>query len=117
MNIRTMSQVSFYTQSQRCAAKIFLAVWLLTSCSTDIALAAPESERAMSNENTANAPDQSAPWTLRPSPDSRPAMERALGPLSQRASSLLPRTIDKLENHFERPSSLEDPGWACSKKY
>ncbi|MEM7383036.1 MAG: hypothetical protein AAF400_01805, partial [Bacteroidota bacterium] len=76
MNTRNMKQTNCYSQGHRSAARILFTVWLLTSCSPDATLAAPEGGRAM--VTTTIAPDPSAPGALMPPPASGPALERTL---------------------------------------
>ena len=42
-----MKQTNFYTKGQQGAARILLTVWLLTSCSPNVTLAAPRPEKAI----------------------------------------------------------------------
>ena len=42
-----MKRTNFYTQGQQSAARILFTVWLLTSCSPNITLAAPEAKGAI----------------------------------------------------------------------
>ncbi|MEM7383075.1 MAG: sister chromatid cohesion protein PDS5 [Bacteroidota bacterium] len=92
MNTRDAKLSNCYTQGQRSAARILLVVWLLTSCSPDITLAAPEGGRAM--VTTTIAPDPSAPGALTLPPASGPAMERALQQrMSQQGASSIGRDL------------------------
>ncbi|MEM7383138.1 MAG: ankyrin repeat domain-containing protein [Bacteroidota bacterium] len=87
MNTRDTKLFNCYTQGQRSAARVLFIVWLLTSCSPDTTLAAPEGTAgAMVSATATSSPDQSAPGALALPPASGPAMEHALQQrMSQRA--------------------------------
>ncbi|MEM7383192.1 MAG: NACHT domain-containing protein [Bacteroidota bacterium] len=118
MNTRDTKLFNCYTQSQQGAARILFTVWLLTSCSPDMALAAPKTEGAMVPATTATSPGDPSLASTPPTPPpggilqlppdspgprwgSSPAIEAALQ--RQPAASLRARTIDRLASRFSRP--------------
>ncbi|MEM7383221.1 MAG: hypothetical protein AAF400_02820 [Bacteroidota bacterium] len=127
MNTRDTKLFNCYTQSQRSAARVLFIVWLLTSCSPDMALAAPKTEGAMVPATTATRPGDlsltstpptpSPGGTLQLPPDSlgslwssgvasRPAMERAP---QQRTSQ---RAVLDKGRDLLRTSSQVTPPWS-----
>ncbi|MEM7382858.1 MAG: colicin E3/pyocin S6 family cytotoxin [Bacteroidota bacterium] len=78
MNTRNVKLTNCYTQGQRSAARILFIVWLLTSYSPDITLAAPEGGRAMASATATSSLDRSAPGALTLPPAIGPALESTL---------------------------------------
>ena len=111
-----MQCTNFYTQRQRRAARILLAVWLLASCSPNRMLAAPKRGAAIvpaaptnpSALSLASAPPTPPPGGILQFPPNSPYSfwggSPAIDTTSQRqlAASLLPKTTDKLASQLSR---------------
>ncbi|MEM7383074.1 MAG: hypothetical protein AAF400_02020 [Bacteroidota bacterium] len=101
MNVRTIRQSNFYTQDQRCAARILLTVCLLLASSPAITLAVPEAQEAIVPATTTSLPGQTAPRALSLPIDRGPGMDTAPQRLTSQKADL------ELEGHDLRRTSLE----------
>ena len=119
MKANTIKERSFYTQSQRFAARVLLAVWLLASGIPEGTLATPKRQMVPATTNSPGDPSlPSALPTLPPGgalqlpPESTGSLSGdsvAIDAALQRAHGLRARTIGKLTSLVWRPRPQEAP--------
>ena len=130
-----MKRTNFYSQGQRRAARVLFIVWLLASCSLDVTLAVPRSEKAIvlaSSPTPSDLPLASPPtaaWGHLAVAPRLPMLilgQQGSQQSSHRHSTPAPASfLPTLQNNrqaneplleAQSTSSPEDPGWTCSRR-